>query len=338
MVSGDDPRRRDFLAGLGAAAVLSPLGALAQSNQQMRRIGILFGLAASADAPLAKAFLVPFRTAMREAGWIEDGNVQIDYRYGGALSDLSKTRAYASELVGLSPDLIYAQGLPATLALHKLTTSIPIVFTQLIDPVGFGLAQSLGHPGGNITGFIIWDFEIGGKWLQLLLEMAPHLTRVGVVFNPDTTPYAGGLIAAAKQAANGVSIIECRTHDDAETEAVLSDLSAEPNAGAIVIPEPFTSAHRDHIIASCARYRLPAMISIFGAKENGALLSYTLAYDEMVHGVVADIDRILKGAAPRDIPIQAPTKYELAINLKTAKALGLDVPVEILARADQVIE
>jgi putative ABC transport system substrate-binding protein len=325
--------RREFL--FGGAAILWPLTAQAQ---QMRRVGVLVGLASNADAPIAQAFLRPFHDAMREVGWVEDGNIHIDYRFGGALADLSKTKGSAAELVALRPDVIYAQGLPATLALRQLTTTIPIVFTQLIDPVGFGLAESLGHPGGNVTGFITWDFAIGGKWMQLLREFSPDLARVGVLFNPDTAPYAPGIIASAKEAAQGVQIIECRTRNDDETESVLSALGREAHSGLLVIPEPFTNAHRDYIIASCARSGLPAINSVLGSSENGALMSYTFVWDELIRAPVTYIDRILKGASPRDLPIQAPLRYELVINLKTAKALDLEIPSGLLVRADHTIE
>jgi putative ABC transport system substrate-binding protein len=330
-------KRRDLLLGLGGFAASWPIAAWAEQREPTRRVGVLVGLATGAETPVAKAFLTPFRDAMREAGWIEGGNVRIDYRFGGALNDLAKTRASAAELVALAPDVIYAQGLPATIALRQQTTTIPIVFTQVIDPVGFGLAESLGHPGGNITGFITWDFEIAGKWMELH-ELAPGLARVGILFNPDTAPYAPGLIAAAKGAAGGLQVTELRTHDDAEIDAALDALGRDPDGGVLVIPEPFTNAHRDHIIASCARVRVPALISLLSAMEAGALMSYTFAWDELMRAPVTYIDRILKGVAPRDLPIQAPLRYELVISLKAAKQIGFEVPPALLARADRVIE
>jgi putative ABC transport system substrate-binding protein len=338
MASGKLPGRRDFLAGVASAVMLRPLSAVAEQTQQTRRIGVLVGLAPSEDAPIAQAFIKPFRESMRSAGWIEGGNIQIDYRFGGSLADLSKTKASAAELVALKPDVIYSQGLPATLTVRQLTATIPIVFTQLIDPVGFGLAEGLGHPGGNVTGFVVWDFAIAGKWIQLLRELMPDLAEVGVLFNPDTAPYAPGLISAAKEADRSVQILECRTHNDTETESVLSALVREPRRALLVIPEPFTNGHRDHIIALCARLGLPAINSVLGASDNGALISYTFVWDELIRAPVSYIDRILKGVLPRDLPIQAPRRYELLINLKTAKALNLEVPPGLLARADKVIE
>jgi putative ABC transport system substrate-binding protein len=331
-------RRREFLAGVASAVTLRPLSAIAAQTSQARRVGVLVGLAPSEDTPIAQAFIKPFRESMRSAGWIEGGNIQIDYRFGGSLAGLSKTKASAAELVALKPDVIYSQGLPATLAVRELTATIPIVFTQLIDPVGFGLAEGLGHPGGNVTGFVVWDFAIAGKWVQLLRELRPDLAEIGVLFNPDTAPYASGLIAAAKESDRSVQIVECRTHNDPETEAVLGDFAREPRRALLVIPEPFTNGHRDHVIASCARLGLPAINSVLGASENGALISYTFVWDELIRAPVGYIDRILKGVSPRDLPIQAPRRYELIINLKTAKALNLEVSPGLLARADDVIE
>jgi putative ABC transport system substrate-binding protein len=330
--------RRELLAGLASAVVLRPLSGVAEQMQPTRRIGVLVGLAPSEDTPNAQAFIKPFRESIRSAGWIEGVNIQIDYRFGGSLADLSKTKASAAELVALKPDLIYSQGLPATLAVRQLTATIPIVFTQLIDPVGFGLAEGLAHPGGNVTGFVVWDFAIAGKWVQLLHELIPDLAEVGVLFNPDTAPYAPGLISAAMDADRSVQIVECRTHNDRETEAVLSAFARESRRALLVIPEPFTNGHLDHIIASCARFGLPAINSAVGAADDGALISYSFVRDELIRGPVGYIDRILKGALPRDLPIQAPRRYELVVNLKTAKALNLEVPPGLLARADEVIE
>jgi putative ABC transport system substrate-binding protein len=331
-------KRRRFFVVLGATAIAWPLAVPAQQPEQMRHIGVLVGLAPDANDPVADGFLRAFRDAMQQSGWIEGRNIRIDYRFGGTLADLAKTDASAAELVALHPELIYAQGLPATQALHQKTKTIPIVFTQVADPVGFGLADSLGHPGGNITGFVVWDLSIGGKWMQLLRELMPDLTRVGILYNPDTTAYAPALVASARAAAASVQVIECHTHNDSEIEAALSSLSHEPHGALLVIPEPFTNAHRDQIIAQCARLGLPAINSVLSAVERGALISYTVVLDELIRKPVSYIDRILKGGSPSDLPVQAPTKYELAINLKTANALGLTPPPTLTAIADKVIE
>ena len=330
-------RRRDFIAGMGAA-VAAPAIVRAQGSKPMHHVGVLVGLAANVDVPVAKAFLKPFREAMAKAGWIENETIRIDYRFGGALSDLANTRASAAELVALAPEVIYAQGLPATLALRQQTTTIPIVFTQVIDPVGFKLADSLSHPGGNVTGFVTWDFEIGGKWMELLRELDPKLARVGILFNPGTAPYAPGLIAAARSAASGVDVVELRTRNDAETEALIGGLGNERHASLLVIPEPFTNGHRDHIVAQCARFRVPALNSVLGAVDGGALMSYTFVWDELVSAPVSYIDRILKGGSPHDLPIQAPRRYELVINAQAAKAMAFEVPPLLLVRADRVVE
>jgi putative ABC transport system substrate-binding protein len=280
-------RRRQFFGVLGATAIAWPLAVRAQQPEQMRHIGVLVGLAPDANNPVADGFLRAFREAMQQAGWVEGKNIHIDYRFGGTLADLARTDASAAELVELHPELIYAQGLPATQALHRKTKTIPIVFTQVADPVGFGLADSLGHPGGNVTGFVVWDLSIGGKWMQLLRELLPDLTHVGILYNPDTTAYAPPVVAAAKAAAGSVEVIECHTHNDSEIEAALSSLRNKPRGALMVIPEPFSSAHRDQIIAQCARLALPALNSVISAVERGALMSYTVALDELIRKPVS---------------------------------------------------
>lgn len=328
-------KRRQFFAVLGATAIALPRVLRAQ---EMRRVGVLVGLAPGATDPVAEGFLRNFRDAMQQSGWIEDKNIHVDYRFGGTLADLAKTDASAAELVALNPEVIYAQGLPAALALHRKTKTIPIVFTQVADPVGFGLAESVGHPGGNVTGFVVWDLSIAGKWMQLLRDLMPDVSRVGVLYNPDTAAYAPPMVAAARAAAGNVEVIECHTHNDSETEAVLSSLSRQPKSALMVIPEPFTNAHREHIIAQCARLGLPAINSVLNSVDRGALISYTVILEELIRKPVSYIDRILKGGVPSDLPVQAPTKYELAINLKTAKALGLAIPPTLAALADKIIE
>jgi putative tryptophan/tyrosine transport system substrate-binding protein len=213
----DRLKRRELIALVGGAVVGWPLAVRAQQPDGVRHVGVLVGLASSADDPVAGEMLRQFTEAMKEARWIEGKNIHLEYRFGG---DPAKINASAAELVALTPELIYAQGLPAARALHQKTHAIPIVFTQVADPVGFGLVESLGHPGGNVTGFIVWDLSIGGKWLQLLREIAPELRRIGVIYNPDTAPYAAPLMASAKAAAGSdLTLVECPTHDDKEIEA-----------------------------------------------------------------------------------------------------------------------
>jgi putative tryptophan/tyrosine transport system substrate-binding protein len=332
-----DIGRREFIAAIGGASVAWPLAARAQQPERMRQLGVLVGYAASGDDPAARQALPPFQDAMQRAGWIDGKNIHLEYRF--AAGDLAKTNAAAAELVTIAPEAIYALGLPAARALQQKTRTIPIIFTQVADPVGYGLVASIAHPGGNVTGFMAWDLSIGGKWLQFLREIAPHLRRVGIVYNPDTGPYAARLIVSAKAAAAGdVAVIECTVHDDGEIEAAVSSLGHQPDGGLLIVPEPFTNAHTNQIIAQAARFGMPNIISFGGATRRGALMSYTYASAAMLGEPVNYIDRILKGQSPSDLPVQTPTKFELSINLKAAKALGLTVPQTLLVAADEVIE
>jgi putative ABC transport system substrate-binding protein len=329
-------RRREVITLLGGAAATWPLRAGAQQAYQ-RRVGVFLGLAANADDPGAGEIVRPFKVAMQEAGWIDGRNIRLDYRFGGG--DLARIDAAAAELVALEPELIYATGLPPAQALRQKTRTIPIVFSLVADPVGFGLVESLRQPGGNVTGFIVWDLSIGSKWMQLLQQITPDLRRIGIMYNPDTAPYAPLLIASAKGAATSdVAVFESHTRNSSEIEATASLLGNEPHSGLLIIPEPFTNAHRDQIIAQSARFKLPTLNPVFGAASRGALISYTYAFDLMMRQPVTYIDRILRGESPRSLPVQAPTKYVLSINLTVAKALGLSVPSTLLALADEVIE
>jgi putative ABC transport system substrate-binding protein len=229
--------------------------------------------------------------------------------------------------------------LPPVQALRQRTRTIPIVFSLVADPVGFGLIESLSRPGGNITGFVVWDLSIGGKWMQLLQEVAPHLRRIGIMYNPNTAPYAPPLIASARaSAAGGVAIVECHARNDSEIEHAAASLGNPQDGGLLIIPEPFTNANRDKIIAHADRFKVPTLNPVFGAVNRGALISYTYAFDVMMRQPANYIDRILRGEPPSNLPVQAPTKYVLSINLKAAKALGLSVPPTLLGLADDVIE
>jgi putative ABC transport system substrate-binding protein len=330
-----DQSRRKFIALLGGATAW-PLAARAQQPNRVPHIGVFLGLATSADDPGVSEILRPFKAAMQDAGWIDGRDIRLDYRFGG---DLAKINAAAAEIVALKPELIYAAGLPAVQALHQRTRTIPIVFSLVADPVGAGLMESLSRPGGNVTGFIVWDLSIGSKWMQLLQEIAPDVRRIGIMYNPDSTPYAPPLIASAKTAATrDVAVVECLIRNEKEIEAAASLLASEPHGGLLIIPEPFTNAHRDQIIATSARFKLPTINPVFGAANRGALISYTFAFDVMMRAPVTYIDRILRGESPRSLPVQAPTKWVLSINLKVANALGLSVSPTLLALADQVIE
>ena len=262
-------RRREFIAALGSVATW-PVLARAQAGR-LRHVGVFLGLAASAEDPGAGEILRPFKAAME---WMDGTNIRLDYRFGGG--DLTKINAAAAELVALAPELIYATGLPPAQALRQRTQAIPIVFSLVADPVGFGLVESLPRPGGNVTGFIVWDLSIGGKWMQPLQEIAPDLRRIGIMYNPATAPYAPSLIASAKAGvARNVTVLECLTRDDSEIEAAASLLGNEPRGGLLVIPEPFTNAHRDRIIAQSARFNVPTLNPVFGAANRGVLISYT---------------------------------------------------------------
>jgi putative ABC transport system substrate-binding protein len=330
-------RRREFLGVMGGAAAAWPLAARAQQAGHVPTVGVLVGLASTAEDPVAVESLRPFRDQIRKAGWIDGENIHLVYRFGGG--NLVKIDSSAAELVALNPDLIYAQGLPTTRAVHQKTKTIPIVFAQVADPVGFGLVESISRPGGNVTGFVVWDLSIGGKWIQLLRQMAPEIERIGVIYNPDTGPYAAPLIASAKAAAGSdVTFIEYHTRSEKEIEAAVASLGREPHAGIFAIPEPFIVTYRDQIISESIRFKLPTILSVANATDRGALIAYTYDYDTMFRLPVTYIDRILKGESPSSLPVQAPTKFELSINLKTAAELGLKVPPTLLAIADKLVE
>lgn len=328
-------QRRQFLRLFGSTPVW-PLAAAAQQPAHRRHIGVLVGSVSSASDAVATETLRPFKKAMRDAGWIEGETVDVDYRFGG---DIAKINASAVALVALNPELIFAQGLPAARAIAQDTARIPIVFTQVADPVGFGLVHSISHPGGNATGFVVWELSIGSKWMQLLRQIAPDVSRVGVIYNPDTASYAPPIIASAKVAAgNDVTVIPLQLRADGEIGPILASFAKEPHSGLLVIPEPFTAAHRDQIINWTSQLSLPNLIPLLDSTKHGALMSYNYSFEAIMSEPVAYIDRILKGQAPGDLPVQAPTKFELSINMKTAKTLGLTVSPTLLATADEVIE
>ena len=268
-------RRREFITLLGGAAASWPLAAHAQKPDRIRRIGVLIGNASSAEDPIAKEILQQFRSAMQEAGWIDGKNIRLDYRFGG---DVTTINASAAELVALAPEVIYGTGLPAARALHQKTQTIPIVFTQVADPVGFGLVETLGHPGGNVTGFIVGDLSIGGKWIQLLRDIAPELTRIRIIYSPHTAPYAPPLIASAKAAAgSNVAVIEFTTRDDKkEIEAAAS--VDRPRATMVGFWSYQSHSPMRIGIRSLRKppdFSLPALNPVSGAVERGALISYT---------------------------------------------------------------
>ena len=326
-------RRRDLLVFGGAA--LWPLAGHTQQPERMRRVGVLVPF--PENDPLSHAIVTAFAQALGRLGWNVGGNIQIDYRFAAGDPALFKT--YAAELIGLSPDAILASTPQAVAAFRQQTRTIPIVFVLVIDPVGLGFVQSIARPGGSITGFTAYDPPVMGKWLQLLREVAPEVTRVAVIFNPDTT--ADTLFNAAIEAAApsfGMTVRLTPVHDDDAIEDAIAAEASEPGGGLICLPDSFIVTHRDVIIGAAARHGLP----LFGPNEffprSGALMSYFFDVVGVFAQASSYIDRILKGASPADLPVQQPTKYTLIINLKTAKALGLTVPPGVLDMADEVIE
>jgi putative ABC transport system substrate-binding protein len=326
--------RRGFLAVLAGAA-LWPLAGHAQQPERIRRVGVL--LLWAENDPMARASVTAFEQALRRFGWIEGKNIRIDYRFAAGDQTLFKT--YAAELVGLMPDVLLAGASLAIAALRQLTRTIPIVFVNVSDPVGQGFVESLARPGGNITGFTAYDAPLIGKWLQLLKEIAPSVTRVVVIFNPDTAPYATSLNRTIEAAAPsfGITVTFAPVYDDAGIEETIAAEAREPAGGVIDFPDSFNVAHRDVISTAAARHGLPA-IGTPDFPRAGGLMSYSFDTVEVHAQGASYIDRILKGASPADLPVQQPTKYSLIINLKTAKALGLTVPPAVLGLADEVIE
>jgi ABC-type uncharacterized transport system substrate-binding protein len=326
--------RRMFLATLGGAAAAWPLAARAQQGERVRRIGVLMGFATT--DPEAQAYQRAFSQRLRELGWTDGTTARFDYRW--ASGDRERFKAYASELVALKPDVILANTTPAVAALRQETTTIPIVFVQIADPVSQGFVSNLARPGGNMTGFDFVDFSVGGKWLELLKEAAPAVTRVAVMYNPQTSP-AGYLPSLRSAAATlRVEVTEAPVRDDGEIESVITAMSERPGGGLTVMTDVFIAVHRAPIIALAARHRLPVMYPRRIYVMDGGLMGYGTDVVELFKRAAGYVDRILKGADPGELPVQRPTKFELVINVKTAKALGLEIPDKLLALADEVIE
>ena len=326
--------RREFITLVGGAAAW-PFAARAQQPDHMRRIGVLMAFAENEEG---KAFVAAFREALQKLGWTEGRNIQIYTRWG-VINDAESRQQSAKELVALQPELIVTQNTPATLAMFQQTHTIPIIFALVADPIGSGFVKTLAHPGGNVTGFTTIEGSLGGKWLELLKEIAPRVTRVAMLFNPATAPYFDYYLNPFKAAAApfGVEAILGPVHDTAEFDTVIAAQAREPNSGLIIMPDDFLNVHRVEIISLAARYRLPAVYPFRFYPELGGLLSYGSARNQF-QLVATYVDRILKGEKPANLPVQAPTKYELVIDLKTAKALGLEVPLSLQQDADELIE
>ena len=314
-----------------------PIAARAQHGARVRRIGVLMAYAES--DPEVQARVAAFRDGLQKLGWTEGRNIRINHLWTAI--DAESRQRFAKELVALQPDLIVTDSTPTTAALQQQTRTIPIIFTNISDPIGSGFVASFPQPGGNITGFINLEASMGGKWLELLKEIAPRVTRIAFVFNRATAPgsgsyFLGPFMAAA--ASFGVEAIAAPVHDTSELESVVAAQAAAPNGGIIAMPDVFLTVHRAEIISLAARYRLPAVYSNRFFTELGGLLSYGHDRLDNYRRAASYADRILKGAKPSELPVQAPVKFELVINLKTAKALGLDVPLHLQQRADEVIE
>jgi putative ABC transport system substrate-binding protein len=327
-------KRRDFIALLGGTAVLAPLAAHAQSDR-MRLIGVLLG--AREHDPEMHARLAALRQGLEKLGWIESRNIRVEVGWAGSDPDVMRTKA--AELVALKPDVLFAaSGTPLT-ALLRETRSIPTVFAQVPDPVGGGYVTSLARPGGNVTGFSQYEYVIAGKWLELLKQLAPHITRATVIqdpINPASPAYMRAMDAVAPSL--GIKVASAAMRNAADVDSAIDSLAREANGGLIVTPGPAASAQRERIIAQAAQHRLPAVYPFRYFAIDGGLASYGVDNKELFRRSAAYVDRILKGEKPSDLPVQLADKYELVINLKTAKALGLDVPMSLLARTDEVIE
>ena len=328
-------RRREFIAGLGSAAIL-PLAAHAQQTGPMRRIGVLSGL--GKDDPVEQSYMAAFRQGLAKLGWTADRNIQIDYRWGAG--NIERIRASAAELVALHPDVLFVGSTPALAALRQATRSIPIVFTEVADPIGSGFVASLARPGGNITGFLFDEPPLAGKLVQLLKLTAPGLRRAAYLFDPDVAASPGEYFRYAEAAAAPLMIemIAAAVREDSELEERLAALAGEPSSGLVVGADVFIAGHLKQIVALAARYRLPAIFNARQFAADGGLMSYGIDYADRFRQAAGYVDRILRGEKPADLPVQVPTRYELVINLKTARAMGLDVSADMLSIANEVIE
>jgi putative tryptophan/tyrosine transport system substrate-binding protein len=327
-------RRREFFTLLSGAAAL-PLAARAQQPERMRRIGVLMNRAA--DNPDGQTRLAAFQQALQQLGWNDGRNVRIDIRWGA--DDAERERRYAAELVALAPDIIFASGTVSVTALGHVTRTLPIVFAGVTDPVGTGFVDSMARPGGNITGFMSLEYSLGGKWLELLKEVAPGVKRAAVLRDPANPSGIGEFSAIQTVAPSlGVEVSAVNVRDAGEIERSIAAFARSANGGLVVGASAIATVHNDLVITLAARHKLPAVYSNRFAVTGGGLISYGSDVIDQFARAAGYVDRILKGEKAADLPVQAPTKYELVVNLKAAKAIGLDVPATVLARADEVIE
>ena len=326
-------RRRSFITLLGSAAAW-PLAARAQQAERVQRITALMSM--TADDPEAQPRVAAFESGLRELGWLDGRNLRIEYRW---ISDGDLLRRIAAELARMPPDLILATSTPVMAALQERGLSVPIMFVQVTDPVGQGLVPNLARPGGHITGFTNFEFSIGTKWLEALKQIAPRVTRVALIYNPETAPYADLFQRPVEATAPAFAVMPMTIAGSApELERAVDAFARTPNGGLLVLPDVTNLTHRDQIIALAARHRLPAVYPYRYYVASGGLLSYGSEQADVFRRAASYVDRILKGTSPGELPVQEPTKYELIINAKTAMALGLDIPPKMLALADEVIE
>jgi putative tryptophan/tyrosine transport system substrate-binding protein len=328
-------RRRDFVKAIASSSVAWPLAARAQQTDQVRRVGVLMNVAP--EHPEGQPFVAAFRQALQRLGWIEGRNIRIDIRWGE--NDVERDRRYAADLVALTPDVVLAAGTLSVTALQRVSRTLPIVFVDVSDPVGAGLVERMDRPGGSTTGFMIFEYSLSAKWIELLKQVAPNVRRAAVIrnaANPAGIAQFGAIRTTASSLGVDVSPIDIR--DAGDIEHAIAELARSPNAGLIVTSSAAVSAHIDQIITLAGRYKPPAVYSDRFVAVSGGLISYGPERIDQFRHAADYIDRILKGEKPADLPVQAPTKFELVINLKTAKAIGLSVPASLLASADEVIE
>lgn len=326
-------RRRDFI--VGGSAIIWPLGARAQQPEQVRRIGVLMNVAP--EHPEGQPAVAAFQQALQQLGWSDGRNVRFEIRWGE--NDVDRDRKYAAELVALAPDVILAAGTIGATALQRVTRTVPIVFVRVADPIGAGVVDNLARPGGNVTGFMNYEYSLSGKWLEVLKQIEPRLTHAAVVrdaANPASIAQFGAIRTTASSL--GVDVSPISIGDAREIERAITDFARSPNGGLIVTPAAGQSAHITQIVALATRYKLPAVYSDRFIVAGGGLISYGPEGIDQYRRAASYVDRILKGEKPLDLPVQAPTKFALAINLKSAKAIGLTIPQSLLASADEVIE
>ena len=327
-------RRRDFVTFVGGVAAAWPVGARAQQGERMRRIGVLMG---TVDDVEGQRNLAAFLQVLHQLGWTDGGNARIDIRWGAGNAD--NIRKYAAELVALGPDVIFVSGTASAGRLLQSSRTVPIVFANVADPVGAGFVDTLARPGGNATGFIQFEYSLSAKWLELLKEIAPAVTRVAVLRDPAITSGIGQFAVIQSVASSvGVEVRAINIRDAGEIEHAITAFAQSSNGGLILTASALSVLHRELIIALAARFKLPTVYYRRYFVEGGGLISYGYVVIEQFRNAAGYADRILKGEKPADLPVQAPTKYELVINLKTSRALGIDIPTTLLARADEVIE